>query len=411
MIKRAATNAACTSGGDALTYNAENLLTQDVSGGVTTTYAYDGDGQRVRKTISAGGTVTNTYYIGNYFEATVVGGNTTTTKYYYFGAQRIAMMQGSTVTYLYGDHLGSTSATSTDSVISKQTYYAYGAVRTTDGTLPTDYTFTGQKIDASDGLMYYGARYYDAAMGRFIQPDSIIPNQYDPQSLNRYAYVRNNPVRYTDPTGHRECGGADQESCENPGARIESPAIESQTQIPDSPNGGDPADPWQVGAEWLTGQGPRDHEFRNGDPFTELLKTHSHIQDVRKRITERVRDHDYRPGEDDYSLGGLDGVLKYVGDYSNVLSLGHTGNLAVTYLGSYNLDYSPVSADREDGSLEVLFHVSNESNLATATHPLVLGYTEFWRENIEPTVNGLTSGGPMSRTTQNFWWTETLHWK
>ena len=148
MIKRAATNAACTSGGDALTYDAENRLTQDVSGGVTTTYLYDGDGQRVRKTISAGGTLTNTFYVGNYFEATVVGGNTTTTKYYYFGAQRIAMMQGSTVTYLYGDHLGSTSATSTDSVISKQTYYAYGAVRTTDGTLPTDYTFTGQKTPA-----------------------------------------------------------------------------------------------------------------------------------------------------------------------------------------------------------------------------------------------------------------------
>ncbi len=59
--------------------------------------------------------------------------------------------------------------------------------------------------------MYYGARYYDAAIGRFAQPDSIVPNPYNPQSLNRYSYVLNNPVRYTDPTGRcipEECGSA-----------------------------------------------------------------------------------------------------------------------------------------------------------------------------------------------------------
>ncbi len=75
-------------------------------------------------------------------------------------------------------------------------------MRTTEGMLPTDYTFTGQKLDTSSGLLYYGARYYDAAIGRFAQPDSIVPNPYNPQSLNRYSYVLNNPVRYTDPTGH-----------------------------------------------------------------------------------------------------------------------------------------------------------------------------------------------------------------
>jgi hypothetical protein len=50
--------------------------------------------------------------------------------------------------------------------------------------------------------MYYNARYYDSAIGRFTQPDTIIPDQFNPQSLNRYSYVRNNPVRYTDPMGH-----------------------------------------------------------------------------------------------------------------------------------------------------------------------------------------------------------------
>jgi len=49
--------------------------------------------------------------------------------------------------------------------------------------------------------MYYGARYYDAALGRFTQPDTIVPNPYNPQDLNRYTYTRNNPLRYTDPSG------------------------------------------------------------------------------------------------------------------------------------------------------------------------------------------------------------------
>jgi hypothetical protein len=51
-------------------------------------------------------------------------------------------------------------------------------------------------------LYYYGARYYDAALGRFVQADTIVPNPGNPQALNRYSYVYNNPLRYTDSTGH-----------------------------------------------------------------------------------------------------------------------------------------------------------------------------------------------------------------
>ena len=48
----------------------------------------------------------------------------------------------------------------------------------------------------------HGARYYDPVLGRFITPDTIVQAPYDPQTLNRYAYCRNNPVKYIDPTGH-----------------------------------------------------------------------------------------------------------------------------------------------------------------------------------------------------------------
>jgi len=50
--------------------------------------------------------------------------------------------------------------------------------------------------------MYYGARYYDPALGMFLSPDTVVPEPGNPQSLNRYAYVLNNPLRYTDPTGY-----------------------------------------------------------------------------------------------------------------------------------------------------------------------------------------------------------------
>jgi RHS repeat-associated protein len=66
----------------------------------------------------------------------------------------------------------------------------------------TDFGYTGQRALGDLGLMDYHARMYDATLGRFIQPDSIIPGIANPQSLNRYAYVMGNPLRYNDPTGY-----------------------------------------------------------------------------------------------------------------------------------------------------------------------------------------------------------------
>jgi RHS repeat-associated protein len=54
------------------------------------------------------------------------------------------------------------------------------------------------------GLYYYNARYYDPGIGRFISADTIVPNPANPQSLNRYSYCLNNPLKYTDPTGHMD---------------------------------------------------------------------------------------------------------------------------------------------------------------------------------------------------------------
>jgi RHS repeat-associated protein len=77
--------------------------------------------------------------------------------------------------------------------------------RSSTGTLPTDEKFTGQRLDQT-GLYFYNARYYDPAIGRFISADSVVQNPADPQSLNRYSYCLNNPLKYTDPSGNINWG-------------------------------------------------------------------------------------------------------------------------------------------------------------------------------------------------------------
>jgi RHS repeat-associated protein len=143
-----------------------------------------------------------TAYVGNLYEVNPTSGVTTT--YYFLNGQRVAMRTATGVTWLQGDHLGSASLTTNSggTRVSEERYYPYGATRVVTGTMATDYQFTGQKNDTGTGLYYYGARYYDPVSGRFISADTIVPSPRNPQDLNRYAYVRNNPVRHTDPTGH-----------------------------------------------------------------------------------------------------------------------------------------------------------------------------------------------------------------
>jgi RHS repeat-associated protein len=70
-----------------------------------------------------------------------------------------------------------------------------------------NYTFTDQEDDDETGLYNYKARLYDPQIGRFISADTIVPNPGDLQAFNRYSYCMNNPLVYTDPSGHEVEGG------------------------------------------------------------------------------------------------------------------------------------------------------------------------------------------------------------
>ncbi|MFZ2357990.1 MAG: RHS repeat-associated core domain-containing protein, partial [Anaerolineae bacterium] len=177
-------------------YDAENRLVT-VSGAAAATFVYDGDGNRVKATFGS----TTTVYVGNHYER---DNGSTVRKYYYAGGVRVAMRTGGQTYYLLGDHLGGTNVTANSSgvQISKLLYKPWGETRFTTGTTPTTWRFTGQREDATIGLYYFNARYLDPQLGRFTQPDTIVPEPSGPQALNRYSYVLNNPVRYRDPSGH-----------------------------------------------------------------------------------------------------------------------------------------------------------------------------------------------------------------
>jgi RHS repeat-associated protein len=184
------------------TFDVNNRLERVEWGDHVTTFTYDGDGNRVMK--DEDGVVT--YYIGGIYELQ----GTERTSYYYVAGQRIAMRVGApgqagTLTYLHGDHLGSTSlATDASGEYvqgSRTGYYPFGERRYGGGT-GTDYGFTGQREEAYIDLIEMGARWYDGSIGRWLSADSIVPNPANPQSLNRYSYVYNNPLKYTDPDGH-----------------------------------------------------------------------------------------------------------------------------------------------------------------------------------------------------------------
>ncbi len=129
----------------------------------------------------------------------------TGTKTYYpaGGAMRV----DGTRYYVLKDHLGSASVVTNQSAttVGEDRFYPFGETRFTTGTMYTDKLFTGQREVTGLGIYHFGARFYSPKLGRFLSADTIVPGYANPQNLNRYSYVLNNPLRYIDPTGHNPC--------------------------------------------------------------------------------------------------------------------------------------------------------------------------------------------------------------
>ncbi|NUN99154.1 MAG: VCBS repeat-containing protein [Saprospiraceae bacterium] len=108
--------------------------------------------------------------------------------------------------YFNRDQIGSTSLVTNESgAFFSQVYYKpYGEIAVFEGQDGFRGKFTGKELDENAGLYYYGARYYNPAIGRFISADNFAVGgpDFSPAAYNRYAYAGNNPIIYIDPTGN-----------------------------------------------------------------------------------------------------------------------------------------------------------------------------------------------------------------
>ena len=166
-------------------------------------YKYDGDGKRVWKTSG------KLYWYGMQSEPlreTDLLGHLID-EYIFFGGKRIARLDSSgNVVYYMTDHLGTSRivASSAGAILDESDFYPFGGERIITSSSGNTYKFTSKERDSESGLDYFEARHYASTLGRFmsVDPVTITPERkVDPQQLNRYAYVRNNPLELIDPTG------------------------------------------------------------------------------------------------------------------------------------------------------------------------------------------------------------------
>jgi RHS repeat-associated protein len=187
-------------GDDTYQWNTAGRLVSATVDGVTSRYAYLGDGARISMTVD-GETTTYTLDLAaplvQVLMANEAGGSTT----YLYGVTRIGEYDG-TWRYHLADHLGSVrSLVGADgSVIGTRAYQPYGKPLSSAGAVNSIYGFTGEQTDLT-GLVYLRARMYSPHQNRFLVLDPWDGDDQRPLTLNPYLYALGNPLRYTDPSG------------------------------------------------------------------------------------------------------------------------------------------------------------------------------------------------------------------
>jgi RHS repeat-associated protein len=199
------------SGNPTFEYDAANRLVQVDRGWGHVDYGYDGDGNKVETTVDNGSSVKTTRFLNDVATALPVvlrEDEASTDVDYVYGLGLVAeelnaLGQQPAPFFYHSDGLGSTVAL-TDGQGKPRAGYQYdpwGNLEISLGSSPNRFLFTGEERDADTGLYYLRARWYDPAVGRLLTRDPFAGFLAGPLSMNRYVYVRNNPVRLSDPSG------------------------------------------------------------------------------------------------------------------------------------------------------------------------------------------------------------------
>jgi RHS repeat-associated protein len=188
----------------------------EIKTGAGINYTYDGDGDRVQK---SNGKI-YWYGAGNQVLDESSASGSITDEYVFFSGKRIAhrVVSGNAITYYGEDMLGTSRVimTSAGSLCYDADFYPFGGERAVTSTCAQNYKFEGKERDAETTNDDFGARYYSSAFGRWTSPDwsstpAPVPyaNLTNPQTLNMYAMVHDNPETFADLDGHDDDGGGD----------------------------------------------------------------------------------------------------------------------------------------------------------------------------------------------------------
>lgn len=167
---------------------------------------YNGDGLRMTTSVPPypSNLVNYTWDVNSPLPVVIQDTNNT----YVYGLDLISSTNNSgTTTFYTGDGLGSTTDLTNEAgaVTDSYTYDVFGAQRSHIGSSTNYWQFTGEQSDGvlnpNDSFQYLRARYYDTATGRFMSRDTFPAQRTQPQTLNQFAYVMNNPTTLVDPTG------------------------------------------------------------------------------------------------------------------------------------------------------------------------------------------------------------------
>ena len=199
-----------SSAGRTYGYDALDRIVAVTNGGTVITLKYDGDGNRVGKTISG---VTTFYLVDDrnpsgyaqVVEEWTVTGSTNLSRVYAYGLDLISqkIISGSTTYYGYDGHGSVRFLTGTNGVTTNTyTYDAYGALTGQTGSTANNYLYSGQQYDSDLGFYYLRARFMNPNTGRFWTRDIYGGDNEDPLSLHKYLYCGASPIDHIDPSGN-----------------------------------------------------------------------------------------------------------------------------------------------------------------------------------------------------------------
>ncbi|MEV6245316.1 DNRLRE domain-containing protein, partial [Streptomyces sp. NPDC051742] len=423
----------------------------------TTTYVFDPLDRTASKT--EGGKTTDFNYLGTSSEVLneAVAGEITKSYQYSPWGERLTQLKrntdGSEELGVYGYNGHTDVETLTDSTGDTKSTYGYTAYGTNndaeftgvdkpdtaqpDKEAYNPYRFNGKRWDSATGTYDMGFRDYSPGLNRFTSRDmyngalSDMRLGSDPFTGNRYAFTGGNPISGIEIDGHNWCEGGSFCPWDDNFASawvgtvttvadtLAAPVLAAEPILRDqcpscfgtagNPNGVD------LGFEWVSGEGPKQRDFGGNDAFTQTLMDHYHVQRVREIAADNINSGNYNLGANVAQTWNEDAKMMENNGLNHSLNsktvfMDFTSNMSAAFLGSYNMDYTVKSIDKEAGTATIQFHVHNNSTMNSGSHiaPELGGYSDWWSENIAAPLNDYYSTGRFSKQEQDITWTETV---